>query len=142
MSAWPINCIEGCGHVTKPSNIVDLLENHVEEDGYFLCEECGSLGYIEKSLDLQEGETVDIYLKGAIRLNDPEEPYQPFIFLYNEAPPDDSPCLAWFRYYKDLRSQGGALRMGDGPGGGPILDLSWVYNLCEELKRRGLLGDG
>ena len=97
------------------------------------------LGYISKSYKLADGdeEVWKPFLQGAIRLNDPGEVYQPFIFLCGNGP-EGPPSSAWFCYYKDLRDNDGYLKMGHGPGGPPVLLISTVYWLAKELKRRKL----
>ena len=120
---WSIDCCnKACGKTTRVANIVDLLNCHRNELGWFRCN-CGSRGCIEKRFKLQEGEgeTWEPYLKGAIRLtDDPCDTYQPFVFLVGYAP-NEEPTDVWFSYYKDLRRHGGRLKLGYGPGGPPVL---------------------
>lgn len=51
---WRITCTDaGCTESAGATEIVDLLDNHRDPDGWFLCQ-CGPRGYIEKSFELQE----------------------------------------------------------------------------------------
>lgn len=140
MTAWKIKCAESsCQAETVPSNITDLIANHCDEGGWFLCGKCKRCGYIEKRFELQEsGETWEPYLRGVIPLGEADDTYQPFVFLVRYSPvgPADS---VWFSYYKDLRASGGRLKLGYGPGGPPILDKDSLLRLFRELKRIGCL---
>ena len=42
-----------CDKMTYPDNIKDLVENHLDTQGWILCE-CKSRGDIEKGFDVQE----------------------------------------------------------------------------------------
>ena len=133
--AWWIACSnEACGETTRALDIVDLLTAHTDEVGWFLCGECGKPGYIEKSYERQEGgEPWRPFLRGAIPLGNPGETYQPFVFLvaYEPTARVDS---VWFSYYKDLRSSGGRLKLGYGPGGPPVLFITQVRDLVGKLN--------
>ena len=96
---WLIKCIEHPeDHETEAKNIVELLDEHRDDMGWFLCAHCGSAGYIAKSYDLQEkGWTWDPLLRGAIRIeHDPQDPcYQPYVFLISHTAteqPSDVRC--------------------------------------------------
>lgn len=80
--AWHIKCSEpACGTSTWARDIVQLLDQHRDESGWFRCT-CGHKGYIEKDFKLQEpGETWKPFLRGAIRLGADEDTYQPFSSL-------------------------------------------------------------
>ena len=140
--AWSIKCCdEKCAKKTWATNIVDLIENHCDEQGWFCCNYCGNAGYIEKSFKLQErGETWEPYLKGIIRLSDDSgDTYQPFVFLVSYQP-DKDPTDVWFSYYKDTRSApGGRLKLGYGPGGPPVLTAEKVVELVKKMIERGCL---
>ena len=94
MSSWPIKCTNcECGKVTQPVNIAALMDsgNGCRDDrGLLLCEWCGSHGYIEKSLAIQEGGAPwNPYLKGIIQPNGyAGNTYQPFVFLVGYSPED------------------------------------------------------
>ncbi len=51
---WFIECTN-CGKVTKPANIVELME-HRDNQGWILCGGCKSRGYIEKKFKLRKGD--------------------------------------------------------------------------------------
>ena len=133
--SWTIKCTDsGCGQQSWASNIVDLIKNHRDSKGWFLCA-CGKHGYIEKRFNLQEeGEVWEPYLRGIITLGEADEIYQPFVFLvsYDET---SQPTNIWFSYYKDLRSCDGRLKLGYGPGGPPVLDKDKFLNLLSQLVK-------
>ena len=105
--------------------------------GWVQCH-CGKHGYIEKRFELQErGQTWEPYLRGIIPLGDPDDTYQPFVFLVSykcDGPVND----IWFSYYKDLRPSG-RLKLGYGPGGPPVLAKKKVLHLLRHLKEIGYL---
>ncbi len=139
---WTINCCDAaCNQASWAENIVDLIENHRTAEGWIRCAHCGGEGYIEKSFDLQEpGETWEPYLKGIIPLGNPEDVYQPFVFLvsyeHHEAPND-----IWFSYYKDTRPIGGRLKLGYGPGGPPVLGVTQVLTMLRTLVQLGCVAE-
>jgi hypothetical protein len=56
--AWNIKCTDlDCTQQSSASNIVDLIANHRDDGGWFLCP-CGKHGYIEKRFPLQEVDEV------------------------------------------------------------------------------------
>lgn len=133
---WRIQCTSPtCVEKTRASDIVDLINNCRDADGWFRCW-CGQRGYIEKSFAKQEGGNWDPFLKGAIPLGNKGDTYQPFVFLVGDEP-DGLADQAWFSYYKDLRPKGGRLKLGYGPGGPPVLSASMVSKLLDELARLG-----
>lgn len=141
--AWDIKCEDaGCTRKTRASDIVDLLSNHRDPStGLFLCA-CGSNGYITKSFSLQEeGQMWKPVLRGALRLADADESYQPFVFLVSYKP-GEMPSDIWFSYYKDLRKDGGRLKLGYGPGGPPVLDKGAFLGLLRQLVQTGQLSAG
>lgn len=134
-----------CGTITWAKNIVDLIENHTNADGWFICKTCQKpTGYIEKNFTLQEGEE-EIwapYLRGTIKVNDDREAiYQPFVFLVSYQP--TSPVEDyWFCYYKDMRGQpNGRLKMGHGPGGPPVLGKQNIINLLKQMKAMNCISE-
>lgn len=135
---WLIKCNSKCGKETWADNIVGLIKDHRDKDGWFLCQ-CGKYGYIEKSFYLQEpDETWEPYLRGIIPLGDEEDIYQPFVFLVSYEP--DGPVNdIWFSYYKDTRSMGGRLKLGYGPGGPPVLSKEQVLQMMRQMKSMGCL---
>jgi hypothetical protein len=134
---WWITCSKKCGSGVWAENIVDLLNKPTDEHGYFLCD-CGEQGYIEKSYNLQEaGETWKPILRGIIKL-DPDGCYNPFAFLVSDKPDEPAENI-WLSYFKDLRGQGGRLKMGYGPGGPPVLYKSHMISLIKRLKNIGFI---
>ncbi|MDR2438382.1 MAG: hypothetical protein LBE12_03280 [Planctomycetaceae bacterium] len=135
-----ISCKDNnCKNTTYATNIVDLLDNHRNDNGYFICERCKGLGYIEKSFALQEpGHFWKFHLTGAIRLGIEDETYQPFVFIV-ENEPFSKPDSIWFSYYKDLRPFGGRLKLGYGPGGPPILDFDQINYFLTSLRKLRLI---
>jgi hypothetical protein len=136
MMAWHITCSDpACDEKSGARDIVDLLyDDHRNEAGWFVCD-CGKRGYIEKSFDLQEGgDPWQPFLQGAIPLGEEGDTYQPFVFLVSSSS-DDPVESVWFSYYKDLRSSGGQLKLGYGPGGPPVLSIQQVRDVVEEVDR-------
>lgn len=137
--SWQIKCTDAkCGCESWAGNIVDLISDHRTKDGFFRSN-CGKPGYIEKSFSLQEeGETWEPYLRGLLSLGQVGDTYQPFVFLVSYKP--DGPVSdVWFSYYKDLRSAGGRLKLGYGPGGPPVLGAKDLLILIGRLVELGAL---
>jgi hypothetical protein len=127
-----------CGKETGAVNIVDLIKNHRDSNGWFLCQ-CGEHGYIEKHFDLQEeGETWEPFLRGIITLGIEDDTYQPFVYLVSYKP-DEPVNDIWFAYYKDTKSSGGKLKLGYGPGGPPVLHKRQVLQMLRQMKSIGCL---
>jgi len=138
--AWEIKCCKNCGCTSMASDIVDLIKNHCDENGWFVVTECKHYGYIEKSFALQEGgEKWEPYLRGIISLGGDDDIYQPFIFMVSYES-NTKPDSVWFSYYKDLRTSGGRLKLGYVPGGPPVLNTESVKHLIKEMIKCGLLG--
>ncbi len=101
---WVIRCTdEQCGQVTYAAQIDELIGQHRDDAGWFLCGLCGKHGYIEKSFARQEGEgqTWAPFLKGAIKLEYPDDTYRPFAFLVGRTADDGEVDSVWVSYYKD-----------------------------------------
>jgi hypothetical protein len=132
--AWNIKCTDlDCGQETWVSNIVDLIEDHRNDGGWFQCPSCGENGHIKKEFKLQEVDGIwKPYLRGVIPLGRPGDTYQPFVFLISYTPSGEATDL-WFSYYKDLRSSGGRLKLGYGPGGPPVLNKAKFLSLLSKL---------
>ena len=136
--AWIIKCNSHCGEILVVNNIDELIKNHRDINGWFLCK-CGKHGHIKKSFDLQEpGETWKPYLRGIIPLGSENATYQPFVFLVSYEP-DGTVNDIWFSYYKDTRSTGGRLKLGYGPGGPPVLGKQQVLQILKQMKSMGCL---
>ena len=135
--AWTIKCTS-CQAEARARNIVDLLEHHTDESGWFVCPN-GHSAYIEKSFPLQEGGNPwEPFLRGAIRFRAAKDIYQPFVFLVSNTP--DGPVTdAWFSYYKDLSQAGGRLKLGYGPGGPPVLGKLDILELVRQMVALGCL---
>lgn len=87
----------------------------------------------KKIFRLQEiGEFWEPYLRGVIPLGKTSDIYQPFVFLVSYEPSSEATDI-WFSYYKDLRSSGGRLKLGYGPGGPPVLGKVSFLNLLSQL---------
>lgn len=140
--AWHIKCTDrSCKEQNWARHIVDLIANHRDPEGWFLCR-CGKNGYVEKSFPLQEaGEVWEPFLRGIIPLGDPGETYQPFVFLVASDPLGPADAV-WFSYYKDLRATGGRLKLGYGPGGPPVLGMQRVADLIGKLVDLRCLSTG
>jgi hypothetical protein len=131
--SWEIQCPEtACSTNTWVANIVDLIKDHTDSNGWFVCT-CGSKGYVEKSYALQDpGEIWEPYLRGILPLGEPGNTYQPFVFLVSYEPMGPVTDI-WFSYYEDLRATGGKLKLGHGPGGPPVLGKQSVLALLSHL---------
>jgi len=131
---WTIQCSnKDCKTETWAANIVDLINDHTDENGWFFCSQCGSSGFIEKSFDLPEPDhTWEPYLRGVIRLGNPDDAYQPFVFMVSYEP-DGKVNEIGFSYYKDTRGSGGRLKLGYGPGGPPVLGTGQLLSLLKKL---------
>lgn len=140
-NGWTIKCHKNnCQEQTWAKNIVDLIEKHLDNQGWFLCN-CGGTGYIEKSFKLQEkGEVWEPYLRGIIPLGDQGDTYQPFVFIVSYKSHGNCKDI-WFSYYKDLRAEGGRLKLGYGPGGPPVLDRDMIKYLLKTLKKVGYFSE-
>jgi len=135
---WVIECsnIE-CNKKSWASNIVDLIDQHTDNKGWFHCSHCNKFGYIEKKFRTQEGDKWEPYLRGVIRLGTENEIYQPFVFIVSDHPTIEATDV-WFSYYKDLRNVGGKLKLGYGPGGPPVLKINQLNQLLKHLTQLGL----
>ena len=143
--AWNITCSNTACKGSRASNIVDLINDHRGQNGWFQCSRCQSQGYIKKSFKLQERdkkgkhEKWEPLLRGIIPLsNKPKDTYQPFVFLVSYAP-DAVPNDIWFSYYKDTRPMGGRLKLGYGPGGPPVLGTEQMIKLISTMIECGCL---
>ena len=135
---WLIQCPK-CKQSSWAINIVDLIDNHTNAEGWFVCNHCADLSYIEKTFNLQEpGHTWKPYLRGVLRLGDPEDTYQPFVFIVSYEPKEKANDI-WFSYYKDLRQTGGRLKLGHGPGGPPVLEKEQLLLLLRRLVELGVI---
>jgi hypothetical protein len=137
--AWWITCSDsGCKERTRAANIPDLIKNHCDANGWFVCD-CGKRGYVERSFPRQEGgDPWTSFLHGALTFCD-SGVYQPYALLVSDGPygPDETPTKVQFAYYKDLRSEDGRLKSGHGPGGTPVLDIAWIRDLLGKLDALG-----
>jgi hypothetical protein len=138
---WKIKClIKDCKLETKAGNIVDLIDNHRNNEGYFLCK-YKHWGYIKKYFKLQgKNQEWHPYLLGKITLGKLNESYQPFAFLVSYAAEKPIKDI-WFSYYKDQRNTGGRLKLGHGPGGPPVLAKGNLKLLLSALKDIGFIGN-
>jgi hypothetical protein len=127
---WVIDCAAGCTKQTQAANIADLLDRHLDGEGWFACRHCGGRGTITKTRTLQDGSSWTCPYVGAMRFARPGEPFQPFAFLVGEPNGRTSVHL---RYFVDHRPTGGQLKMGDGPGGGPVVGAHAVVKLVRRM---------
>jgi len=135
---WTIDCGDGCAP-TKARDIIALIDGHRDEAGWFICSRCQQQAFISKSFATQGGGRWTPFLKGAIRLGTPGEPYQPFAFLVGDEANGGVATSVWVAYYTDLRPHGGRLKMGHGPGGPPVLGMRGVDGLRRRLIELGCL---
>ncbi|MCX7001352.1 MAG: hypothetical protein NT106_13825 [Candidatus Sumerlaeota bacterium] len=137
--AYTFKCRE-CSSNTWTANIVELFENYTNASGRFVCPNCKSTDtYIYKKSKLQEpGDFWERWIKGVIRIKTEYETYSPYIFLTAGSEDGDISDLH-FNYYKDLRPQGGLLKPGAGPGGGPVLGVNDLFYVLRHLVKLGVL---
>ena len=152
-----IECFnKNCGGRAKADRITDLLKYHIKQfnshAGWLYCQTCQSpaalLGRILNSKE--RGDTWNPIIRGVIKLGDldksgivndkrvlakdREESYQPFVFLITYDNPINQIQGCWFCYYKDTRNaKNGRLKQGHGPGGSPVLGITQIANLMEQL---------
>ena len=62
--------------------------------------------------------------------------YQPFEFL-TSAGPEEDPSAIWFTRYQEMRTQGGRLKMGYGPGGPPVFEAKDIVDFVAGMIERG-----
>jgi len=142
--SYRVQC-SSCGKRTPRNNIVELIEQHTDhkfgsDGGYIKCLECNGNAYVYRKSKLQEKEeTWERYIKGVIRIPTGFPTYSPFVFLA-ASDKDDEANQVQFLYYKDTRAEeGGTLKHGTGPGGGPALTQSHLLDLIDKLIVAGFL---
>lgn len=129
-----------CQRETYPKNIVDLIDNHTDSLGRLICIVCGNPdAYIYKESPLQErGQTWPRWIKGIIRITTDFETYSPYVLLSANTE-SGAVTDVQFLYYKDTRPQGGRLKHGHGPGGGPALNKKEILQFVKKLVLYGLI---
>lgn len=138
--AYEITC-RTCRKQSIASEIVELVQHHINENGQFLCSHCGSIEtHIYRESDLQEkGRKWKRWVKGIVIVGSDEPTYVPYIFLTASAE-DLPPNGLHFHYYKDTRSEpGGKLKHGHGPGGPPVLEITDLFKILERLIAIGVI---
>ena len=125
-----------CGTTTNGGNIVTIIEQHTDDQHRFVCESCGGNGYVVKNLKMQDGEKVKIYYLGVFVFAG-KPGYQPFTYLcayaQKDGKPPTKPTHVQVCYYRDLRSKGGKLKLGHGPGAPPIISFKHFKELEDRL---------
>jgi hypothetical protein len=139
--AYDVKC-RGCNAHTAVGNIVDLLKDHTNQSGRFVCSKCsGTDTFIYRISALQEGpeQKWERWIKGVIPIDSGIETYSPYVFLTADS--EDGPVTGLhFHYYKDTRAQpGGRLKHGHGPGGPPVLGIDGLFCILEHLVTQGIL---
>ena len=137
---YDIQC-RGCKKTTRGANIVDLLNEHTDQQGRFVCCQCNSTEtfiYLESKLQ-EEGEVWHRWIKGVIRIETGIPTYSPYVFLTADS--EDGPITGLhFHHYKDTRShKNGRLKHGHGPGGPPILGNKDLFTIIEYMVSLGIL---
>lgn len=138
--AYDITCRD-CKQTTWASNIVDLIHNHIDELGHFICSHCKGINtYIYRESKLQEeGRDWKRYIKSVLVIDTGDPTYTPYIFLTSD---DESGPITGihFNYYKDTRGQpNGKLKHGHGPGGAPVLSKEELFQLFHYLIRMKII---
>ena len=129
-----------CGKETFVDNITDLVDNQTDSQGRLKCAICGHTGaYVYRESKLQEkGQTWPRWIKGVIRITTSFETYSPYVLLSADTEAG-AVTDVHFGYYKDMRPQGGKLKHGHGPGGGPALNKEEILQLVKRLLLYGFL---
>jgi hypothetical protein len=91
-----------------------------------------------ESILQEKGETWKRFVKAVIPIRTEFPTYSPYIFLTVTAETDVVTGIH-FNYFKDTRKEGGKLRHGHGRGGVPVLLVSELLNLIEDLVVSGCL---
>ena len=69
---WLLQCHRYNSHQMSAETLVDLLQDHRDGQGWFLCSECGWQCYVGKHYRIAEGNDWNVKLWGALYLqNDP-----------------------------------------------------------------------
>jgi hypothetical protein len=141
---YKIDC-DACKISSWASNIVELIENHLDRNNMLKCSNCGASGaFIYKTSETQSNQGPwERWVKGIIRIDYNDEyskDYHPYVFLihHGESPHGKIDSVQ-ISYYKDHRKIGGALKHGHGPGGTPVLDLIDVSNIHQKLIEIGVV---
>jgi hypothetical protein len=139
--SYDIKC-RHCGTTTWAANIVDLLNDHTNDRGRFVCSKCNQTDtFIYRISALQEGpeEKWERWIKGVVQIDSGIPTYSPYVFL--TADTEDGPITGLhFHYYKDTRRQpNGRLKQGHGPGGPPVLGIEDMFTILTHLVREGVL---
>jgi hypothetical protein len=138
--SYILNCTNpDCNKNTFAGNTIELLDK-IGKNGLFVCSHCQSHAYINKEFKLIDEGTWKPLLKGAIKLGDTDDTYHPFVYLVSYGP-EDPPTDLWFCYYKDMRKNGGTLKLGHGPGGPPVVSIKSFLYLARRLLCYGLIND-
>lgn len=132
-----------CKKYTHAKNIVDLIDNHTDENGFFICEHCKNSNdtYIYKESDIQErDDSWERWLRGIIKIDSGVKTYSPYVFFIDDTKKDKPEEFRFqFQYYKDTRSDGGKIKHGHGPGGGPVLEIENLLYIIKHLIKIGSL---
>ncbi|WP_423907241.1 hypothetical protein [Candidatus Spongiihabitans sp.] len=130
--SYKIKCND-CGETTNGGNIVTLLNKHRHPDWLFKCGKCNvGKGCIKKTLNEQEGTKITVYLVGILKVGGHGN-FQPYAFLCAKSCTAE-PHAVLFGYYKDLRTKGGKLKHGHGPGGAPMISFASLKRLVDEIS--------
>lgn len=131
---YTIECRK-CGRQTVAPTIVNLIHDHTNPAGRFVCSGCKEQDtHIYRRSNLQEeGDIWERWIKGVIAIDSGIPTYCPYVFLIAESVDADVTALH-FHYYKDTRAEpGGKLKHGHGPGGPPVLSVSDLFTILERL---------
>jgi hypothetical protein len=137
--AYDITCRD-CNKITHTTEIIDLIENHLDELGCLICSYCKNTNtYIYRESKLQEGENWKRYIRSAVTIDTVVPSYIPYIFLTSDE--ENGPITGiHFNYYKDTRGEpNGKLNHGHSPGGVPVLRKEELFQLLHQLVRVGII---
>lgn len=133
---YHIICKSQCGEDTRAYTWFDVLDYNTDGEGWIRCD-CGSLGCIRGSHNVKGAEKPwTYYVWALIRLNDPNEPYQPLMTLLSDEP-SGPPSAVRFIYYAPTER---GPKWGHGPGGPPVISIRCLFDETQWLKKQEKAG--
>lgn len=135
-----IHC-QGCNADTVARSVSDLIDGHTNDQGRFCCARCGGTDTVLHAHRRPGSEGGnDTWIKGVVPIDTKfaDAAYAPFVFLTAEAPDGEVTGIA-FKYYRNTPSNGGKVKRGRRPDGGPVLAQSQLLSLVGRLATIGVV---
>ena len=143
---YDIEC-RTCGQHTLAVNISDLLNQHVDDQGKFICAHCtGTDTFILRDgtdvIEERDGEICDVkqagWIKGVIKIDSEIEKSQLCVFLTADAE-DGAPTGLHFKSYKNtVANSNESQPYIHEPSESVLLDMANIPAIIEQLAARGL----